>query len=183
VTDIQSGGPRIRDAEERDIPTILAIHNDAVAETTAIWDTNPVDLDDRLRWWRDRVAAGYPVLVAIIDGQVAGYASYAQWRPKSGYRYCVENSVYVSARFQRRGAATALLTALLGRAEESGRVHTVIAAIETSNKTSILLHEKFGFRIVGQLPEVGHKFGGWMDLTLMQRTLPGPISAGVESFE
>ena len=77
---------------------------------------------------------------------------------------------------------------LAGRAAQpahpsAGRVHTVIAAIETSNKTSILLHEKFGFRIVGQLPEVGHKFGGWMDLTLMQRTLPGPISAGVESFE
>ncbi len=78
--------PHIRDAEERDIPAILAIHNDAVANTTAIWDSQPVDLDDRLRWWRDRVAAGYPVLVAIIDGHVAGYASYAQWRPKSGYR-------------------------------------------------------------------------------------------------
>ncbi|AHH16991.1 acetyltransferase (GNAT) domain-containing protein [Nocardia nova SH22a] len=183
MTEPQAGRPRIRDAEERDIPAILAIHNNAVAETTAIWDSAPVDLDDRLRWWRDRVASGYPVLVAEIDGELAGYASYAQWRPKSGYRHCVENSVYVAERFQRRGAATALLTTLMARAEESGRVHTVIAAIETSNKTSILLHEKFGFRIVGQLPEVGHKFGGWMDLTLMQRTLPGPISPGVESSQ
>ena len=175
--------PLIRDADERDIPQILAIHNNAVAETTAIWDSAPVDLDNRRQWWRDRVSSGYPVLVAEINGEVAGYASYAQWRPKSGYRYCVENSVYVADRFHRRGAATALLTALLARAEESGRVHTVIAAIETSNKTSIVLHEKFGFRIVGQLPEVGHKFGGWMDLTLMQCTLPGPISSGVESSE
>ncbi|MEV5650279.1 N-acetyltransferase family protein [Nocardia sp. NPDC052254] len=180
---IQQNAPLIRDASESDIPAILAIHNNAVTETTAIWDSAPVDLDDRLRWWRDRVTSGYPVLIAEIDGEVAGYASYAQWRPKSGYRHCVENSVYVADRFQRRGAATALLTALLGRAEESGRVHTVIAAIETSNKTSILLHEKFGFQIVGQLPEVGHKFGGWMDLTLMQRTLPGPISPSVESCE
>ncbi|MBO0856697.1 MAG: N-acetyltransferase [Nocardia sp.] len=173
----------VREAVENDIPTILEIHNSAIAETTAIWDDSPVDLAERLAWWRGRVGAGYPVLVAEIDGEVAGYASYSQWRPKAGYRYCVENSVYIADRFHRRGAATALLTELLARAEDSRVVHTVIAAIETSNKTSILLHEKFGFRIVGQLPEVGHKFGGWMDLTLMQRTLPGPISLRVESSE
>lgn len=181
MTDFPPGAPLVREATETDIRAILAIHNTAVAETTAIWDTEPADLDDRLRWWRDRVASGYPVLVADIDGQVAGYATYSQWRPKSAYRYCVEDSVYVADRFHRRGAATALLTALLARARDSGRVHTVIAAIETDNKTSIRLHEKFGFQVVGQLPEVGHKFGGWMNLTLMQCTLPGQIAAGVES--
>ncbi len=181
VTDFAPDAPLVRDATQADIPAILDIHNTAVAHTTAIWDTEPVDLDDRLDWWRGRVASGYPVLVAELDGEVAGYAGYGQWRPKSGYRFCVENSVYVADRFHRRGVATALLAQLLVRAEESGRVHTVIAAIETSNKASIVLHEKFGFQVVGQLPEVGHKFGGWMDLTLMQRTLPGRIRAGVES--
>ncbi|MBF6330246.1 GNAT family N-acetyltransferase [Nocardia transvalensis] len=162
----------IRDAREEDLAQILVIHNAAIAETTAIWDTEPVELDERLTWWRGRTAAGYPVLVADIDGEVAGYATYAQWRPKSGYRFCVENSVYVADRFHGRGVATALLTELLARARRSGTVHAVIAAIESENTTSIRLHEKFGFRTVGVLPEVGHKFGRWMDLTLMQLTLP-----------
>ncbi|MVU84090.1 GNAT family N-acetyltransferase [Nocardia sp. ET3-3] len=160
----------IRDARESDLPEILVIHNNAIAETTAIWDTELADLDERKAWFAARTGAGYPILVAEIDGQVAGYASYGQFRPKSGYRFCVENSVYVSDIFHRRGVATALMTELLARAQNSD-VHTMIAVIESSNRTSIALHEKFGFAIVGQLPEVGHKFGRWMDLTLMQRVI------------
>ncbi|GAB2705907.1 GNAT family N-acetyltransferase [Nocardia thraciensis] len=162
----------IRDAREADLPEILVIHNDAIAATTAIWDTEPVGIEERRTWLRDRRAAGYPVLVAEIDGEVAGYASYAQWRPRSGYRLTVENSVYVADRFHRRGVATALLAELLNRAAGAGTVHAMIAAIESANTTSVKLHEKFGFRIVGELPEVGRKFGRWMDLTLMQLTLP-----------
>lgn len=165
-------GVAVRDARETDLPEILAIHNNAIAVTTAIWDTETVGLEERRAWLRDRRAAGYPVLVGEIDGAVAGYASYAQWRPKSGYRQTVENSVYVADSYQRRGVATALLTELLARAERSGRVHAVIAAIESANTTSITLHQRFGFRIVGELPEVGRKFGRWLDLTLMQLTLP-----------
>ncbi|MFC9967652.1 GNAT family N-acetyltransferase [Nocardia ignorata] len=162
----------IRDADKADLPTVLEIHNANIAESTAIWDTDQVDLDDRLTWFADRTAAGMPVLVAEIDGEVAGYASYGQWRPKTGYRYSVENSVYVGERFRRRGVATALLTELIARATDSGRVHAMIAAIESGNAASIVLHERFGFRVVGELPEVGHKFGRWMDLTLMQRLFP-----------
>ncbi|MCM6773422.1 GNAT family N-acetyltransferase [Nocardia sp. CDC159] len=161
----------VREALERDLPEILAIHNAAVAETTAIWDEEPVDLAERLGWWRERVAKGYPVLVAEIDGAVAGYATYSQWRPKVGFRYTVENSIYVADRFQGRGVATALLAELLARARRRRAVHAMVAAIESTNTTSIRLHEKFGFRTVGELPEVGHKFGRWLDLTLMQLTL------------
>ncbi|WP_316573279.1 GNAT family N-acetyltransferase [Nocardia canadensis] len=160
----------IRDADKADLPAVLAIHNTNIASSTAIWDTDEVDLDNRLSWFADRTAAGMPILIAEIDGEVAGYASYGQWRPKTGYRFSVENSVYVDERFQRRGVATALLTELIARATDSGRVHAMIAAIESSNIGSIALHERFGFRTVGELPEVGHKFGRWMDLTLMQRT-------------
>ncbi|MFF2087509.1 GNAT family N-acetyltransferase [Nocardia sp. NPDC058176] len=162
----------IRDADKADLPAVLAIHNTNIAESTAIWDTDEVDLDDRQTWFADRTAAGMPILIAEIDGEVAGYASYGQWRPKTGYRFTVENSVYVDDRFQRRGVATALLTALIARATDSHRVHVMVAAIESSNSGSITLHERFGFRTVGELPEVGHKFGRWMDLTLMQLTLP-----------
>ena len=80
----EQSAPLIRDARETDLPEILAIHNNAIAETTAIWDTEPVDLPERLNWWRTRTGLGFPVLVAETDGAVAGYASYGQWRPKSG---------------------------------------------------------------------------------------------------
>jgi L-amino acid N-acyltransferase YncA len=160
-------GLLVRDARESDLPEILAIHNNAIAETTAIWDTELADLAEREAWFAARTTAGHPILVAEIEGRVAGYASYGQFRPKSGYRYSVENSVYVADSFQRRGVATALMTELLVRARKGG-VHVMIAAIESSNTTSIVLHEKFGFAITGQLPEVGQKFGRWMDLTLMQ---------------
>ncbi|MEV6430179.1 N-acetyltransferase family protein [Nocardia sp. NPDC051463] len=162
----------IRDAHEGDLPSVLEIHNANIATSTAIWDEEQVGLDERQAWFRTRTAAGMPILVADIEGEVAGYASYGQWRPKSGYRFSVENSVYVADRFQRRGVATALLTALVERARASGTVHAMIAAIESSNTGSIALHERFDFRIVGELPQVGWKFERWMDLTLMQLTLP-----------
>lgn len=164
-----SAPPRIRDAHEADLPALLAVHNTAIAEGTAIWDTELVDLAERTAWWHARRAAGYPVLVADADGAVAGYASYGQWRPKSGYRHTVENSVYVADGFHGRGIATALLTELLERAQR-GNVHVMVAGIESGNATSIALHRKFGFTVVGELPEVGRKFDRWLDLTLMQRT-------------
>ena len=166
----------IRDAHPDDLPAILVIHNANIATSTSIWDTEQVGLDDRVAWFRDRIAAQRPVLVAEIDGELAGYASYGAFRPKSGYRFTVENSVYVDKRFHRRGLATVLLTELIARARQAGTVHAMVAAIESSNTGSIQLHERFGFRIVGVLPEVGHKFGRWMDLTLMQLTLPVDVS-------
>lgn len=162
----------VRDATAADLPAILDIHNANIAHSTAIWDVEEVGLDERRAWFDARAAAGHPILVAELDGELAGYASYGRFRPKVGYRHSVENSVYVDERFQRRGVARALLGALLARARAAGTVHVVIAAIESRNTGSIALHEQFGFRIVGELPEVGRKFGLWMDLTLMQLTLP-----------
>ncbi|RVW02897.1 GNAT family N-acetyltransferase [Rhodococcus xishaensis] len=160
----------IRDALISDLPEILEIHNEAVANSTAIWDETPTDIDERRQWFHDRHANGFPILVADIDGRVAGYATYGVWRPKSGYRYTVENSVYVHVDYHRRGVATALMTALIERARAGG-LHVIVASIESSNTTSIALHERFGFRTVAQMPEVGQKFGRWMDMTFMQLIL------------
>ncbi|MGW0178381.1 N-acetyltransferase family protein [Nocardia sp. NPDC003345] len=167
----------IRDGRTGDLPAILEIHNRAIAETTAIWDDEPVGLDERLAWFANRTGHGRPVLVAEIDGEVAGYASYGPWRPKSGYRHTVENSVYIADRFQRRGIGAALLGELVARARGAGDIHAMVAAVESSNTGSIALHERFGFRTVGVLPEVGRKFGGWMDLTLMQLTLEMSVTS------
>lgn len=168
----------IRDARRDDLPAILVIHNRAIVDTTANWDENEVDLADRDRWFDQRAADCHPILVAEIDGVVAGFASYGPWRARSGYRYTVENSVYVADVYHRRGVATALLAELLERARRGG-IHAVVAGIEASNLTSIALHEKFGFRVVGRLPEVGTKFDRWLDLVLMQLTLPVDPSASL----
>jgi phosphinothricin acetyltransferase len=162
---------KIRDAVHDDLPAILEIHNDAIRTTTAIWDEHEVDLDERRAWFEGRREAGLPVLVAEADGAVLGYATYGPWRVKSGYRFTVENSVYVHPDHRGRGAAGALMPALIEHARNSD-VHTVVAGIEASNTASIALHEKLGFRQVALMPEVGFKFGRWLDLTYLQLTLP-----------
>ncbi len=160
----------IRDTVRADLPEILLIHNAAIADTTAIWDETAVDLAEREAWLAGRRDAGMAVLTAEIDGRVAGYASYGQYRPKSGYRLTVENSVYVADGFLRRGVATALMAELIDRARVGG-LHAMVAGIESTNTTSIALHEKFGFAVVGVMPQVGIKFDRWLDLTWMQLLL------------
>jgi phosphinothricin acetyltransferase len=169
----------VRDAVEADLPAILSIHNAAIAHTTAIWTDRRSDLAERRAWFVERRRAGFPILVAEVDGAVAGYASYGPFRPHTGYRHTVENSVYVDDRFHRRGIATALLTELLARAAAAG-VHVVVAGIDGANTTSIALHKKFGFEIVAQMPEVGRKFDRWLDLTLMQLILDDEGGRSIE---
>jgi phosphinothricin acetyltransferase len=160
----------IREATRADAPGLLAIHNEAVLTTTAIWDETEVDLPDRVAWLEQRLAAGFPVLVAEVDGVVAGYASYGPWRPKSGYRLTVENSLYVLASHHGRGLGSALIDELLVRARTTS-LHRMVAMIEASNTVSIDLHARRGFRVVGQMSQVGSKFGRWLDLTIMQLDL------------
>ncbi|MCW2831710.1 MAG: acetyltransferase [Aeromicrobium sp.] len=161
----------IREAGTGDLPGILEIHNEAIANTTAIWDEREVDLNDRRRWFEGRHVSKLPVLVADVDGVVAGYASYGPWRPKSGYRRTMEVSVYVHPDYQRQGLGDALLGALVDHAQESGMVRCLVAGVEATNETSIALHAKHGFVEVGRLPEVGFKFKKWLDLVYLQRML------------
>lgn len=160
----------VREAIDADLPALLAIHNEAVRTTTAIWDEHEVGLDDRREWLHTRQQGAFPVLVAEVDGEVAAYATYGPWRPKTGYRHTVENSLYVHSTFHGRGLASALLDALLTRARTSGH-HRMMAMIESSNSVSIGLHARRGFVVVGQMDEVGTKFGRWLDLTIMQLDL------------
>lgn len=164
----------VREAVRDDAPALLAIHNEAVRTTTAIWDEDEVDLADRAAWLDDRLTAGHPVLVAEVDGTVVGYASYGPWRARTGYRHTVENSLYVLASHHGRGIASALIDALLARARSgtsSPRLHRMVAMIESGNTVSVDLHARRGFRVVGRLPEVGRKHDRWLDLTIMQLDL------------
>ncbi|MDH4874620.1 N-acetyltransferase family protein [Pseudomonas sp. BN515] len=161
----------IRDAAEAELPGILAIYNDAVENTTAIWNETLVDLANRRAWLADRAAAGFPVLVAVnAAGDVLGYASYGTWRTIEGFRHTVEHSVYVRGDQRGQGLGPALMQALVERARQAG-LHVMVAAIESENTASIRLHERLGFVITGQMPQVGRKFDRWLDLTFMQLIL------------
>lgn len=160
----------IRPATEADIPAILAIYNDAVVNTAAIWNDDVVDLDNRLAWFAARQGQGYPVLVAVEGDDVLGYASYGDFRAFQGYRFTVENSIYVASAARGKGAGTELLGALVEHAAANGK-HVMVAGIEAGNEVSIRLHARHGFVETARMPELGFKFGRYLDLVFLQKTL------------
>ncbi len=166
----KSAPASIRDAATGDLSAISALYNHAVRETTAIWNETLSDPQERGRWMAERLAAGFPVLVAEADGEFAGYGTYGPFRPHEGYRDTVENSVYVTPELQGRGIGGALLDALIERARAQGR-HVMVAGIEAGNAASIALHAARGFTETARMPEVGQKFGRRLDLVLMQKML------------
>jgi L-amino acid N-acyltransferase YncA len=160
----------IRNATETDLPAILAITNEAILNTTSSWNVQPTTLEARQQWLTDRAAAGLPVLVAANGDEVLGFASYGSFRAWDGYALTVEHSIYVDVTKRRQGAGRALLAALIDHATDAG-MHVMMGVISADNEVSIVLHEQFGFDIVGRLPEVGRKFDRWLDLVLMQKML------------
>jgi len=170
---------QVRDATEADLPMILAIYNEIIANTTAVYSEKPVTLDDRRAWWRARTELHYPVLVAADSSGVCGFATFGDFRAWPCYRHTVEHSVHVRADCRSRGIGKRLLTELFPRAAALGK-HVMIAGIDASNDHSIGMHEYLGFERVAHFREVGHKFGRWLDLVFMQRWLdaPGASRAG-----
>lgn len=160
----------IRDAKAEDAAGIAAIYNDAVATTTAIWNDVTVDAENRAAWIAARQGAGFPVLVAVEGEVVLGYAAFGDFRAFDGYLGTVEHSVYVAASARGAGLGRALLAALIPRARGMGK-HAMVGAIEAGNAASIRLHLSLGFVQVGLMPQVGQKFGRWLDLALLQLTL------------
>jgi phosphinothricin acetyltransferase len=160
----------VRPASEADLPAILAIYNDAILKTTAIWREEPFDLEDRREWFKGRESAGYPVLLAEDDASVVGFGSFGDFRTYNGYRFSVEHSVYTAEGARRRGVAGALVSALIERARDLGK-HVIIGGIVADNHASLALHAKLGFTETARMPEVGFKFGRWLDLVLVQKRL------------
>jgi len=165
-------GLTIRDATAADAGAICDIYNHAVRETTAIWNDAEVDAANRAAWLAERQGAGFPVLVAERGGAVIGYATFGPFRPHDGYRFTVENSVYVAASARGAGVGRALMAPLVARAKQAG-LHAMIAGIEAENHVSIRLHASLGFVDSGRLTQVGTKFGRWLDLVFMNLLLDG----------
>lgn len=163
---------QILDAEDRRLPEILALYNQVVADTAAIYRDDPADLADRAAWMAERRAGGFPVLVAVDEGdRMLGYASYGPWRGGfPGYRWTVEHTVMVCAEARGRGVGRALMEALEARAKAQG-LHVMLGSVDADNAGSIALHERLGFEIVATHPQVGAKFGRWLDMVFLQKIL------------
>ncbi|WP_375731224.1 GNAT family N-acetyltransferase, partial [Azospirillum sp. B506] len=153
----------IRAATDADLPAILAILNEAILNTTAVWSLTPSTLEQRRAWMADRQAKAMPILVSERDGAVVGFASYGEFRPWEGYTHTVEHSIYVDSSMRGKGIGRGLLASLLDDAKRNGK-HTMIAGIEAENTASIRLHAGFGFVEAGCLRQVGRKFDSWLDL-------------------
>ncbi len=160
----------IRDAGEADLAAILDIYNEIIANTTAVYSEQPVTLGERRAWAKARVDSGYPVLVAVDESGVAGFASFGDFRAWPCYRFTVEHSVHVRSGRRGRGIGKALVESLLARAAGLGK-HVMIAGVDADNAASLALHAHLGFERVAHLHEVGRKFGRWLDLVFLQRSI------------
>ncbi|PHK94713.1 GNAT family N-acetyltransferase [Pseudoroseomonas rhizosphaerae] len=163
---------RIVPAAERHLPAMVAIFNDIVAHTDAVYTEVPDTLEQRAEWHAQRRARGYPVLVALApDEAVLGFASFQDFRPAwPGFRHSIEHSVHLRADARGRGLGGALLAAL-EEAAHGLRKRAMIASIDGGNLRSIRMHERRGFARVALMPRVACKGGRWLDLVLMQKLL------------
>ena len=160
----------IRPAEAADATALARIYNHYVRETIVTFEEMEVSPDDMCARLGATATAGLPWLVALRDGEVCGYAYASPWRPRSAYRFSVETTVYLDPRHTRCGLGSRLYADLLARLESLG-LHAALGGIALPNASSVALHEKFGFRKVAHLTEVGLKFGGWVDVGYWERLL------------
>jgi L-amino acid N-acyltransferase YncA len=164
----------IRDSLPGDVAAIAAIYGDAVANGNASFEIDPPAATEIGRRRDALIGAGFPYLVAEDGaGRVVGYSSAGTYRARPGYRFTVENSVYVAPDCQGHGIGRALLPRLIERCERAGFRLMVAVIGDSANRSSIRLHEACGFRHAGLLPAIGWKHGRWLDSVLMVRPL-GP---------
>lgn len=161
----------VRAAGEDDIAAIAAIYRRAVATGTASWELVPPDETTMRERFRTLCEGGYPYLAALRRDTLVGYAYASAFRPREGYRYTVEDSVYVAGEARRSGVGRALLAELIDACAAGGWRQMVAVIGGAGEAASIRLHATQGFVLVGRLPDVGRKFGRWLDCVLMQRAL------------
>lgn len=167
----------VRDAAEGDIVAMAAIYDDLIATSDVIWYDEPLGVDvfrDRIA---DRLAGPDPVVVAVVDGTVVGYATYGPFRTLPGYAASVEHSIFAAPGHRGHGVGQRMLDELIGRARRAAKA-VMIAASDGSNLGSIRFHRRNGFREVGRLPGVGRKWGRPVDLVLLQLDLGPPVAPG-----
>jgi L-amino acid N-acyltransferase YncA len=163
--------PEIRPATEADLPFVTEIYAHAVLQGTATFELDPPDLAEMTRRFRAMVDGGFPYLVAALDGIVAGYAYAGAYRPRPAYRFTVENSIYLQPAIHRRGVGMKLMRQLIEECETRGYRQMIAVIGDSANAGSIGLHSACGFQVIGTHPNVGLKFGRWLDTVMMQLAL------------
>ena len=159
---------------ERHGPAILAILNEAIVNSTALYDYVPRPPEAMGPWFEAKARGGFPVIgLEDADGTLVAFGSYGSFRAFPAFKYTVEHSVYVHRDHRGRGLGERVVRALIEAARAQG-LHALVGAIDASNAGSLALHAKLGFERVGTLPQVGFKFGRWLDLAFMQRVLDTP---------
>ena len=161
----------IRRARIEDIDAILEIVNDAILNTTAIYDYDVRTLNDQISWFQEKQEQDFPVIVATDKkNKVVGFGTYGTFRLKVGFRFTVEHSVYVKEGHSGKGIGKAILLELIALAKAQ-KLHVMVGCIDADNIGSIEFHEKFGFKKAGILKESGYKFDKWLDLQFVQLIL------------
>jgi L-amino acid N-acyltransferase len=155
---------------------ILAIFNDAIANSTALYDYRPRALESMAGWFDAKTQGRYPVIGVENDaGELMGFASYGPFRNWPAYKYSVEHSIYVDARFRGQGLGRVLLKEIIAAAEQQD-YHVMVGGIDAANAVSIKLHESLGFTHAGTVQHAGFKFGRWLDLAFYQLILRTPAA-------
>jgi L-amino acid N-acyltransferase YncA len=157
----------VRHAELSDFEAITEIYNDVVLKSTATYNDKPSTVDERVAWWRARQQQQFPVLVAIEENTVIGFASFGDFRAWPGYRFTVEGTIHIAASHRRHGIGKHLLDALIENARAHGK-HVMIAGVDSENIASLSFLTRHGFEQVAQLQEVGYKFGRYLNLIFLQ---------------
>ncbi|MEI6167266.1 MAG: N-acetyltransferase family protein [bacterium] len=162
--------------DARHLPAIMAIFNEAILHSTALWDDTTRSLETVSAWFEAKAKDGFPVVVIENDArELMGFATYGVFRNKPGYKYTVEHSIYVDARFRGKGIGTHLMQELI-RLAQAQQFHTLVGAIDTTNEASMALHRRLGFEYCGTIKQAGFKFGRWLDMAFYQLLLPTPTA-------
>jgi phosphinothricin acetyltransferase len=165
----------IIDCDESHSEAILAILNEAIVNSTALYDYAPRSTDSMADWYAAKRRGNFPLIGAVSNaGELMGFASYGTFRPWPAYKYTVEHSLYLAPRYRGQGIGKQLLAALICRATEQ-EYHVIVGGIDSTNAASIALHERLGFQHVATMKEVGFKFGRWLDLCFYQLQLTTPV--------
>ena len=162
----------IRPAERDDLEAMLLIYNDAIINTTAVYDYQPRASETQQQWFENKQVQRLPIFVAHDGVTIVGFGSFGPFRLWPAYQFTVENSLYVDSAYRRKGTGTALLASLVSAAQAAG-YHAMVAGIDATNEASLALHRKAGFQPVAHFREVGWKFERWLDLVFMERILGG----------
>lgn len=161
---------KIRDYQITDCLAILAIINDAILNSTALYDYNVRTLTTQEAIFEEKLQKGFPVIVAEMNNEVVGFGYYSEFRFREAYKFTVEHSVYANKDSIGKGIGKLLLTELIERAKQQN-LHTMIGVIDSENTNSIDFHKKFGFEEVGFIKESGFKFNRWLHSVFVQKIL------------